>query len=108
METVRRIRNTAAAALLAGAGVLAFTAQPAAAAVSGCVYGSNLSQNQMSATCRTTLTERWYLRLTCERLANGVQFYASGTLVYGPGTGTSIARCPLNTTEIVDTAIAYL
>ena len=107
MGTVRRIRTAAAAALLVGAGVLAFTAQPAAAAVTNCVYGWNLSQNQMSATCSTTLPEGWYLRLTCER-HNQSQFTVNGSIVYGPGRGTSIARCPLNTTEIAGSTIAYL
>ncbi|WP_433076798.1 hypothetical protein ACQP1P_32860 [Dactylosporangium sp. CA-052675] len=104
---LRRIRTIAAAALLAGAAAVALDAQPAAAAVTGCVYGSNLSLNQMSATCTTTLAERWYLRLTCERLGTGHDIYANGSLVYGPGRDTSIARCPLNT-EIVGTTIAYL
>jgi hypothetical protein len=102
-----RIRHAAAAGLLAAAGLVALSAQPAAAAVTGCVYGANLSQNQMSATCSTTLADRWYLRLTCERFGDGRQTFARGSLVYGPGRGTSIARCPYNT-EIVDTAIAYL
>ncbi|MGI5238421.1 hypothetical protein [Dactylosporangium sp. CA-139066] len=102
-----RIRNVAAAGVLAAAGLVGLSAQPAAAAVTGCVYGSNLSQNLMSATCTTTLTERWYLRLTCERFGDGRQFYANGSLVYGPGRDTSIAQCARNT-EIVGTAIAYL
>jgi hypothetical protein len=107
MDIVRRIRNAAAAALLAGAGVVALTAQPAAAAVTDCVYGYNLSLNQISATCTTTLTERWYLRLTCELLGSHRQTFANGSLVFGPGRGTSTARCPFNT-EIAGTAIAYL
>jgi hypothetical protein len=53
------------------------------------------------------LPDRWYLRLTCERFGDGRQIFANGSLVYGPGRGTSIARCPHNT-EIVGTAIAYL
>jgi hypothetical protein len=102
-----RIRNVAAAGLLATGGLVGLTAQPAAAAVTQCVYGYNLSQNQVSATCSTTLAERWYLRLTCERFGGGHPIFAGGSLVYGPGRGTSIARCPHNT-EITDTAIAYL
>lgn len=107
MESVRRIRNAAAAALLAGVGAVALTAQPAAAAVTSCVYGSDLSVNRISATCSTTLAERWYLRLTCERFDGNHTLYANGSLVYGPGRGTSIAQCPRNT-EITNTTIAYL
>ncbi|MEV0134629.1 hypothetical protein AB0H83_39985 [Dactylosporangium sp. NPDC050688] len=106
MGIAHRIRTAAAATLLVGAGVLAFTAQPAAAAVTNCVYGWNLSLNQMSATCSTSLTETWYLRLTCERY-NQTQFTVNGSIVPGPGRATSIARCPSNT-EIAGYTIAYL
>jgi hypothetical protein len=73
----------------------------------GCAARCRCRRRSTAGGAPRTQADRWYLRLTCERFGDGHQSYANGSLVYGPGRGTSIARCPHNT-EIVGTAIAYL
>jgi hypothetical protein len=100
MSIARRIRVGAAVCLLATAGVVTLTAGSASATVSGCSISTNLSVNRVAFTCYENQTRNWYLRLVCEN-ARGRDFNYNGTLVYGPGEGTSIAQCPV-TLEIVD------
>ncbi len=107
MSLARRFKVGALAALAAGTALVALDAQPASAAPTSCTYGWNLSLNQESATCTDLVQETWYLRLTCERFRDSVDIHANGSAVYGPGRGTSIARCP-NGTEIVGSALVIL
>ena len=100
MSLARRIRAGIAATLLVTAGTVALTALPASATVSNCTISTNLSMNRVAFTCFENQTRNWYLRLVCER-ANGRDLNFNGTLVYGPGTATSIAQCPIYL-EIVD------
>ncbi|GAB3809683.1 hypothetical protein [Micromonospora zhanjiangensis] len=97
MFQARRIRIGALLALVAGTTLVAFDVQPAAAAPTNCTYGWNLSLNQESATCTDLVQETWYLRLTCERFNGLPDIHVNGSAVYGPGRGTSIARCPSGT-----------
>ncbi|MFC7380610.1 hypothetical protein [Sphaerisporangium rhizosphaerae] len=98
MSIVRGFGNGAAAALIGAAAVVATTAAPAAAAVdpASCVYGYNLSIPQVSATCNNPTPTGWYLRVACET-PRGTVVYVNGTMAYGPGRDTSLARCPHNT-----------
>lgn len=101
--TITRILG---AALLGAGSLAALAAQPANAAVNpaNCTWGYNLSINQVSATCYNPTATNWYLRLGCDRF-DGRHLNVNGTLVYGPGTGTSIARCPANTEIVSETII---
>ncbi|GGK62933.1 hypothetical protein Sme01_05040 [Sphaerisporangium melleum] len=98
MSIVRGIRNSAVATLIGAASLVALATQRADAAVdpASCVYGYNLSIPQISATCTNPTPTGWYLRVECET-PRGTIVRVNGTLVYGPGRGTSLARCPSNT-----------
>ncbi|MFC4529289.1 hypothetical protein [Sphaerisporangium dianthi] len=108
MSIVRGISNGAAAALIGAAGIVALTASPAHAAVdpASCTYSFNLSIPQVAATCIDPTPTRWYLRARCDTF-RGTFVYVNGTLVYGPGTGTSLARCP-SRTELGDYTLVNL
>lgn len=106
MSLTRRLRAGAAATLLVTAGTVALAAQPASATVTNCTISTNLSINRVAFTCSENQTRNWYLRLVCER-ANGNQLNFNGTLVYGPGRGTSIAQCPIYL-EIVNDYVVEL
>ena len=94
MSFTRRIHAGVAAIVLVTAGLVALTVEPASAAVSNCTISANASANRIAFTCSENQPRNWYLRLVCER-ANGNDLNFNGTLVYGPGVGTSIAQCPL-------------
>ena len=98
MAPIRRMRNSAAAVLLATGGLTALAAGPAHAAVvpSSCTYSYNLSIPQVAATCFDPTPNGWYLRVACET-PRGTIIYQGGTIVYTAGWGTSIAACPHNT-----------
>jgi hypothetical protein len=93
MAPIRRIRNSAAAVLLAAGGLTALAAPAHAAVVpSSCTYSYDLSIPRVAATCYDPTPNGWYLRVGCET-PRGKVIYVNGTVVYTAGTGTSIAQC---------------
>jgi hypothetical protein len=92
--TRSRAAASVGAALIVIAGTAVLSAAPASATVSNCTTGSDLSLNRISFTCTEDQPVGWYLELLCAGPTHDV--IHKGTLVYGPGTGTSMATCPLN------------
>lgn len=98
MSLVRMVRAGAVLALLAGAGVATGAAPAEAAIVPGsCVYGYDLSNNWVTATCDDDNSSYWYLRALCSRFSGLPPVFVNGSIVYGPGRGTSHVQCPADT-----------
>ena len=96
MAPVRRIRNGAAAALIAAASLTTLSAPAAHASVNPytCTYGRDMSVPRISATCYANPNPNgWYLRESCE-MHTGNIIYVNGTVSYNVGWGTSNAICP--------------
>jgi hypothetical protein len=96
MTAVLRIRDGAAAALIAAASlsVLAVPAAHASVNPYTCTYGTDMSVPRISATCYANPNPNgWYLRESCE-MHTGKIIYVNGTISYAVGWGTSNAVCP--------------
>ena len=65
-------------------------------ALTSCTFGRDLSRRLVSATCTETTATNWDLQVQCER-PNGSIVLIKGSIVFGPGSGTSIAQCPVGT-----------
>jgi hypothetical protein len=65
-------------------------------ALTNCTGGSNLSRRFVSATCTETTATNWDLQVECERPSGDIVLI-KGSIVFGPGTGTSVAQCPVGT-----------
>lgn len=97
MASVRRIRNGAAAALIAATSMTLFASPAAHASVdpATCTWGRDLSQERIVATCYASPNPNgWYLRESCE-WHSGKITYVNGTISWADGWGTSQAQCPL-------------
>jgi hypothetical protein len=109
MSLVRAVRAGAALTLLGAAGMVASGAAPAEAAIvpGSCVYGYNMSNNWETATCTDDNSSYWYLRIECDRFIDLPPIFVNGSIVYGPGRGTSHVQCPHNT-ELGPTTIVLV
>ncbi|TQS26789.1 hypothetical protein [Microbispora sp. KK1-11] len=108
MFSVIRARAGAAAVVIGAMSVLAVTARPAQAAVNpaDCQFSYNLSVGRVAADCWNSTGSGWYIKLTCERFANGNHYYARGSIVYG--SGVSAAQCDAHISEIADVEIVNI
>jgi hypothetical protein len=107
MLITRRSRAGASvgAALIVMAAMVVSSAPSASATVSNCTISTDLSVNRVAFTCTENQALEWYLQLVCQRADKNLNY--NGSPVYGPGTGTSIAQCPVNQ-EIVGTSVVEL
>jgi len=65
-------------------------------AISGCTFSYDLSRGLVAATCMESAVRDWDVQVQCER-PTGMIVRVKGSIVHGPGTGTSLAQCPVHT-----------